>query len=131
MTGMKDGSSIEEGPGSDPFADDDSQEMASESGPTTPTDTDSESDDATDRISSDELPYKLRRDRVNEERDHKPFPLRPETDDRLDAFVERIDGQLEDDVPRSDVLEAIVLNSLDDPAGVVDTLRSDRFGFDW
>lgn len=87
-----------------------------------------EQPDDSERLRLDEIPYKLRRNRVNEGREQVPFFLREhvlEGDDELQATLE---GLLEEKVYKSDYREAAMVVAQRNPELVADVLR--EWGYD-
>lgn len=111
MTGMK------EGAGEDPFAED-SGSSSAESGTTGPAEP-AESDTASsvDQQPSMQIPYKFRRDGVQDGRDRVPLFLQKETKDAERDALREFEDQFDDNVSLTDVREALVmvgLNHLDE-----------------
>lgn len=111
MTGMK------EGAGEDPFAsnsttsDDSDQtetDVSSEKTATTP-----DTDQTEESRSSIQIPYKFRRDGVQDGRDRVPLFLKSDTkQDERDALRE-LEARFEDDVSLTDLREGLVKVGLD------------------
>ncbi|WP_058991383.1 hypothetical protein [Haloarcula sp. CBA1127] len=99
MTGMK------EGPGEDPFAEDTTDEQddpALDPTPETTAESQTESEsDSTDSMSTDEIPYVIRRQTVKEDRDNEHV-----------AFLRDEYAELEDQV-RADVADELDMRSKD------------------
>lgn len=116
MTGMK------EGAGEDPFADDgDAEASAERSDPETTRMSSEPSGDSSDRGSDRrsprqrqmQIPYKFRRDGVQDGRDRVPLFLHPDTkSDERDALRE-LEERFDDDVSLTDLREALVMVGLD------------------
>jgi hypothetical protein len=110
MTGMK------EGAGEDPFADDGSTTAVAESGPT---ETAPQSDDSTGSPDPPatggqqfRIPYKFRRDGVQDGRDRVPLFLQPETKRDEREAVRELEERFDDDVSLTDLREALVMVGL-------------------
>lgn len=97
----------------------------SDSEPTGP----SESKSGTDqRPAMDSIPYKLRRDKVNEGREQVPYFLREEVIDSEDALQETLEEMLGEDVYKSDYREAAMVVAQRNPELVAEVLR--EWGYD-
>lgn len=135
MTGMK------EGAGENPFAEDTSSETAaredeSESDDTEPakdntarsTDNSQNSAERSANRQPMQIPYKFRRDGVQDGRDRVPLFLHPETKrDERDALRE-LEERLDDDVSLTDLREALVIAGLDHLDEVEDELEEWGYG---
>lgn len=129
MTGMK------EGAGEDPFADD--------SEPDDPT---SEANDTTESASSTEaspdredpapshqqqsiqIPYKFRRDGVQDGRDRFPLFLQPETKRAERDALHELEDRFDDNVSLTDLREALMLVGLEHLDEVEENLESWGYG---
>lgn len=126
MTGMK------EGAGEDPFADDDSESEPTQNSPSTEPNEDareSTADPAMEGGSSTnsgstsgrsmEIPYKFRRDSVQDGRDRVPLFLHDETKTAERQAMRELEDRFDDGVSMTDLREALVkvgLNNLDETA---------------
>lgn len=119
MTGMK------EGAGEDPFADetttDDSEAEDADSQATAETASEQSSTETTERQQqSMTIPYKFRRDGVQDGRDRVPLFLHPETKRAERDAVRELEERFDTDVSLTDLREALVragLAHLDDVEG--------------
>jgi hypothetical protein len=127
MTGMK------EGAGEDPFADETTTE-------------DSGTDEKTERASSEtsgkqtgseasesqqqsmNIPYKFRRDGVQDGRDRVPLFLHPETKRAERDALRELEGRFDADVSLTDLREALVRAGLDHLDEVEDELENWGYG---
>lgn len=119
MTGMK------EGPGSDPFADDDTDEQSDES--TESDESTYQNDRAVQPMATTDIPYIIRRQTVKEERnDRHTYFLRQEfvdaEDDLHDAVAAELDMRAKD-VSTTDLREAIVAVAAEHEEEVAEKLR--------
>jgi cell envelope opacity-associated protein A len=89
-----------------------------------PTSTQSESQ----RPTMQSIPYKLRRDRVNEGREQVPFFLREEVIDAEDELQNSLETMLGEDVYKSDYREAAMIVAQRNPELVAEILR--EWGYD-
>jgi hypothetical protein len=130
MTGMK------EGAGEDPFADDNSETDTTRD--TEPTQTDDEPRDTADDPAieggstldtesttqrSMEIPYKFRRDSVQDGRDRVPLFLHDETKTAERQAMRELEDRFDDSVSMTDLREALVkvgLNNLDETASALE-----------
>ncbi|MDT3437282.1 hypothetical protein [Haloarcula sp. 1CSR25-25] len=126
MAGMK------EGPGEDPFADDPSDEQdesAPDPAPETTAESHTESEsDTTDTMSTNEIPYVIRRQTVKEDRDneHVAF-LRDEYAELEDQVRADVADELDmrsKDVSVTDLREAFVELAAENPDAVASILES-------
>ncbi|KAA9404809.1 hypothetical protein EGO51_15785 [Haloarcula hispanica] len=126
MAGMK------EGPGEDPFAEettDEQDDPAPDPAPETTAESPSESEsDSTDSMSTDEIPYVIRRQTVKEDRDneHVAF-LRDEyaeLEDQVRGDVADELGMRSKDVSVTDLREAFVELAAENPDTVASILES-------
>jgi hypothetical protein len=118
MTGMK------EGAGEDPFADETDETAAtgnqSDEGTRRSIDHADEASGADARAGSErtmQIPYKFRRDGVQDGRDRVPLFLKAETKRAERDALREIEGRFDDDVSLTDLREALVkvgLRNLDD-----------------
>jgi hypothetical protein len=96
--------------------------MIEESSTTTSTQTDSQ------RPTMQSIPYKLRRDRVNEGREQVPFFLREDVIDAEDELQNSLETMLGEDVYKSDYREAAMIVAQRNPELVAEILR--EWGYD-
>ena len=89
---------------------------------TTSTQTDSQ------RPTMQSIPYKLRRDRVNEGREQVPFFLREDVIDAEDGLQNSLEAMLGEDVYKSDYREAAMIVAQRNPELVAEVLR--EWGYD-
>jgi hypothetical protein len=115
MTGMK------EGAGEDPFADDEVAESSSESEPHERRAVDDDRSSArspeSDTSSRDRrrfrIPYKFRRDGVQDGRDRVPLFLKSDTKSGERDALRELEDRFDDDVALTDLREALVRVGLD------------------
>jgi flagellar biosynthesis/type III secretory pathway M-ring protein FliF/YscJ len=74
------------------------------------------------------IPYKLRRDRVNEGREQVPFFLREDVIDAEDELQNSLETMLGEDVYKSDYREAAMIVAQRNPELVAEILR--EWGYD-
>lgn len=91
------------------------------------TDADREGTDS-QRPTMDSIPYKLRRDKVNEGREQVPFFLREETIDAESDLQDALEELLGEDVYKSDYREAAMIVAQRNPELVAEVLR--EWGYD-
>jgi len=119
MNGMK------EGAGDDPFADDeDDDPPSSRDAPVVEAERDTEA-----RSSTPKIPYKFRRDGVQDGRDRVPLFLLEETKSNERTFKADVENTLDEDVQLTDLREAayrVAMNHVDE---VADELR--EWGYDY
>jgi cell envelope opacity-associated protein A len=96
--------------------------MTEESSATTSTQTESQ------RPTMQSIPYKLRRDRVNEGREQVPFFLREDVIDAEDELQNSLEAMLGEDVYKSDYREAAMIVAQRNPELVAEVLR--EWGYD-
>jgi hypothetical protein len=96
--------------------------MTEESSTTTSTQTESQ------RPTMQSLPYKLRRDRVNEGREQVPFFLREDVIDAEDELQNSLETMLGEDVYKSDYREAAMVVAQRNPQLIAEVLR--EWGYD-
>ncbi|EMA11293.1 hypothetical protein BDK61_4614 [Haloarcula quadrata] len=94
------------------------------------TDTKTESDTSSETSQpSDSLPYKYRRDGVQDGRSHANLFLREEAEEHVEDVVDAMEETFEtESVYKIDVLEAIVLAANEDSRTVADELRKMGYG---
>lgn len=112
MTGMK------EGAGEDPFAeDDDSLDPDPNKEPETeeiPVEAPTESTDSQSATQNQiQIPYKYRRDSVQDGRDRVPLFLQPETKTAEREALRELEERFDDDISLTDLREALVKVGLD------------------
>lgn len=132
MTGMK------EGAGENPFAEDPPSSTADTSEETSPVDPDPEppTDDEPESTAtatadsqqsqqrrSMQIPYKFRRDGVQDGRDRVPLFLQPETKRAERDALRELEKRFDDDVSLTDLREALVMAGLDHLDDVEDQLE--------
>lgn len=98
----------------------------------TPVDSDSESMRNSEldaqRPTIESLPYKLRRDKVNEGREQVPYFLREEVIEAEDDLQDTLEELLEEDVYKSDYREAAMVAAQRHPELIAEILR--EWGYD-
>lgn len=108
------------------------QETTTESGDShtadTPSDTDSTSEQTGQRPSMSSIPYKLRREKVNEGREQVPFFLREEVINAEDELKENLEEMLGGTVYKSDYREAAMIVAQRNPDLIAEVLR--EWGYD-
>jgi flagellar biosynthesis/type III secretory pathway M-ring protein FliF/YscJ len=106
----------------------------SESATEVPTDTvtesvsDTETESTPQRPTMDSIPYKLRREKVNEGREQIPFFLRANIIDAEDELQDTLEERLGEDVYKSDYREAAMVVAQRNPERVAAVLR--EWGYD-
>ncbi|MFC7131427.1 hypothetical protein [Haloferax chudinovii] len=99
-----------------------------------PEETETESKDKLDhksesqRPTMDSLPYKLRRDKVNEGREQVPYFLREEVIDGEDELQDTLEELLDEKVYKSDYREAAMVVAQRNPELIAEVLR--EWGYD-
>lgn len=83
---------------------------------------------STQRPSMSSIPYKLRRDKVNEGREQVPYFLREEIIDAEDELQDTLEEILGEDVYKSDYREAAMVVAQRNPELVAEVLR--EWGYD-
>ncbi|MFP9193328.1 hypothetical protein ACLI4Q_17010 [Natrialbaceae archaeon A-CW1-1] len=106
----------------------DHQKSTSETKSTDMPDTSTESNQADQRPSMSSIPYKLRRDKVNEGREQVPYFLREEIIDAEDELQKTLEEILGEDVYKSDYREAAMVVAQRRPELVAEVLR--EWGYD-
>jgi DNA segregation ATPase FtsK/SpoIIIE-like protein len=131
MTGMK------EGAGENPFADDDEESDETNSKPKRSAERDqqSSSDDEPNETESRQrgqrqmqIPYKFRRDGVQDGRNRVPLFLQKETKDGEREAQRELEDRFDDDVSLTDLREALVMVGLDHLDEVEGQLREWGYG---
>lgn len=131
MTGMK------EGAGENPFADDAEASNETTSDPKRPAERDQQSsiDDKSNGTESEKqgqqqmrIPYKFRRDGVQDGRNRVPLFLQKETKDGERKAQRELEDRFDDDVSLTDLREALVMVGLDNLDEVEGELREWGYG---
>lgn len=113
----------------EPTSDDTEQQIApTESEPTDSSGASSEADQPGQRPAMSSIPYKLRREKVNEGREQVPYFLRDEIIDAEDELQETLEELLGEDVYKSDYREAAMVVAQRQPELVAEVLR--EWGYD-
>lgn len=86
------------------------------------------SDETTHRPTMSSIPYKLRREKVNEGREQVPYFLREEIIDAEDDLQAELEDLLGEDVYKSDYREAAMVVAQRNPELVAEVLR--EWGYD-
>lgn len=122
---------MKKGSTDDPFADDPEPIDT----PSTPSDTqtveieEEEADSTSTRGRT--LPYIYKRGAVKEDRNQRPVYLREYNERRISDLVTDVEGQLGEDVTKTDILEAAMETAIENPQLVAEILRTERYGYDW
>jgi hypothetical protein len=95
--------------------------------PEDPTDTGQDTD-GEERPTLESIPYKLRRDRVNEGREQVPYFLREQVIDAEDDLQDSLERRLGEPVYKSDYREAAMVLAQRNPHLVAEILR--EWGYD-
>lgn len=90
--------------------------------------TDAAAESPSERPTIDAIPYKLRRDRVNEGREQVPYFLREEVIEAEDELQDTLEGLLGESVYKSDYREASMVLAQRNPELVAEILR--EWGYD-
>lgn len=77
------------------------------------------------------LPYIYKRDAVKEGRTQRPVYLRDYNENRIPDLIDDVEAELNEDTTKTDILEAAMETAIDNPRLVADTLRTERYGYDW
>jgi len=137
MTGMK------EGAGEDPFAeeeapDDDPEKQPDTTSDTPPTETDPAMEggsSSTTKASSSEsemsIPYKYRRDSVQDGRDRVPLFLHPETKTDEREAMRELEERFDDSISLTDLREALVKAGLENLDATQDHLEDWGYGLEF
>jgi hypothetical protein len=80
------------------------------------------------RLSMDSIPYKLRRDKVNEGRQQVPYFLRDAVIEAEEELQDALEAMLDEDVYKSDYREAAMVVAQRNPELVAEVLR--EWGYD-
>lgn len=99
-----------------------------ESEPADTSDTSSRADKTEQRPAMSSIPYKLRREKVNEGREQVPYFLRDEIIDAEDELQATLEELLGEDVYKSDYREAAMVVAQRQPELVAEVLR--EWGYD-
>ena len=99
-----------------------------ESGMQESTSTETETQSSTDRPTMNSIPYKLRRDKVNEGREQVPYFLREEVIDAEEDLQDTLEELLDETVYKSDYREASMVVAQRNPDLVAEVLR--EWGYD-
>ncbi|MFD1685936.1 hypothetical protein [Halobellus litoreus] len=121
MTGMK------QGAGENPFADD--NETPEE--PAADEETDDQTSEADDQSASRQpmqIPYKFRRDGVQDGRSRVPLFLQPETKTAEREALRDLEDHFDDDVSLTDLREALVMVGLQHRGAVEEQLEEWGYG---
>lgn len=94
----------------------------------TTADTTDETETVTERPTMDSIPYKLRRDKVNEGREQVPYFLREDIIEAEAELQDTLEDLLDEDVYKSDYREAAMVVAQRDPELVAEVLR--EWGYD-
>ena len=119
MTGMK------QGAGENPFADD-SEESTGED--TQRDESGTPEDDGSDPRGSMQIPYKFRRDGVQDGRNRVPLFLQPETKTAEREMLRDLEDHFDDDVSLTDLREALVMVGLEHREEVAAQLEEWGYG---
>jgi hypothetical protein len=109
----------------DPF---DEQNRPDKSDSAIDTDSGPDTAESDNRPSMSSIPYKLRRDKVNQGREQVPFFLREEVIDAEDELQNSLENMLGEDVYKSDYREAAMVLAQRQPELVAEVLR--EWGYD-
>lgn len=132
MTGMK------EGAGEDPFADDTVAKESETESTESPTQTPTEGTETSDNVAAKEsaepsqsqvqIPYKYRRDSVQDGRDRVPLFLQPETKTNEREVLRELEERFDDDISLTDLREALVKVGLEHIGEAEDCLEEWGYG---
>jgi hypothetical protein len=128
---------MKQGSTDDPFADDPERAETPAADPDADSPsrrtgrTDSAEPDTTQDDGSPAIPYIYMRDAVKEGRNQRPVYLRECNEDRIPELVDAVEDLLGEDVTKTDVLEAAMETAIENPDLVAETLRTERYGYDW
>lgn len=100
----------------------------SETDPNTTTETMEDTESTAQRPAMSSIPYKLRREKVNEGREQVPYFLREEVIDAEDELQDTLEELLGEDVYKSDYREASMVAAQRNPELVAEILR--EWGYD-
>lgn len=104
------------------------QSQTTEASSEAPTETKNEGKPREDRPTMDSIPYKLRREKVNEGREQVPYFLREEIIEAEDELQDTLEELLGEDVYKSDYREAAMVVAQRNPKLVAEVLR--EWGYD-
>lgn len=93
-----------------------------------PTQTSTETETGTQRPTMDSIPYKLRRDKVNEGREQVPYFLREDIIEAEDELQDTLEELLGETVYKSDYREASMVVAQRNPELIAEVLR--EWGYD-
>ena len=105
-----------------------SQPTAGDDETTDSTATSSQTEQTDQRPAMSSIPYKLRREKVNEGREQVPYFLREEIIDAEDELQNTLEELLDEDVYKSDYREAAMVVAQRNPKLVAEVLR--EWGYD-
>lgn len=105
-----------------------SQRSSRQSTDSTETDDEKSDQSTSDRPTMDSIPYKLRREKVNEGREQVPYFLREEIIEAEDDLQAALEAMLDEDVYKSDYREAAMVVAQRNPELVAEVLR--EWGYD-
>jgi len=97
-------------------------------GTTTSAETETNTGSPTDRPTMNSIPYKLRREKVNEGREQVPYFLREEVIDAEEELQDTLEGLLDETVYKSDYREASMIVAQRNPELIAEVLR--EWGYD-
>ncbi|WP_202613911.1 hypothetical protein [Halostella pelagica] len=103
-------------------------ETPEETAPETSTETDTGAEPEDQRPTMDSLPYKIRRNKVNEGREQVPYFLREEIIEAETELQETLQDRLDETVYKSDYREASMVVAQRNPELVAEVLR--EWGYD-
>ena len=104
------------------------ESVESDSEGTEATESEHDTETATDRPAMSSIPYKLRRNKVNEGREQVPYFLREEIIEDEDELQGTLEDLLGEDVYKSDYREAAMVVAQRNPELVAEVLR--EWGYD-
>lgn len=105
-----------------------SSEMPSDTAIDTTSESVNESKTDSQRPTIESLPYKLRRERVNEDREQVPYFLREDIIESESELQDTLEEQLDENVYKSDYREAAMVVAQRNPELVAEVLR--EWGYD-
>lgn len=105
-----------------------SSEMPSDTAIDTTSESVNESKTDSQRPTIESLPYKLRRERVNEDREQVPYFLREDVIESESELQDTLEEQLDENVYKSDYREAAMVVAQRNPELVAEVLR--EWGYD-
>lgn len=126
MTGMK------EGAGEDPFADEETESSQQSTTQNVESDPDIDGESVEDSTMSQDtpvdIPYKYRRDSVQEDRDRVPLFLHPETKNAEREAMRELEDKFGESVSMTDLREALVKAGLENLDETVQALQEWGYG---